>query len=96
MLHVNTDKLLTEIDKWQIRPLVREGAPQRQDSNFQTTTFGQKAISGHKYRSGLDTLIYWLTVSCNVTSASPLRFHGMMLNLQISAIYLSPVGLFAI
>jgi hypothetical protein len=43
------------------RPVVREGAPQRQDSNFQKTTFGQKAISGHKSQSGLDTLTYWLT-----------------------------------
>jgi hypothetical protein len=49
---------------------------QRQDSNFQKTTFGQKAISGHKSQSGLDTLTYWLTdwptVSCNVTSTSVL------------------------
>jgi hypothetical protein len=28
--------LLTMIDKWQTRPLVREGAPYGQDSNFQT------------------------------------------------------------
>jgi hypothetical protein len=40
MLDVITDKLLqTENDKWQTRPLVREGAPQRQYSNFQKTTF---------------------------------------------------------
>jgi hypothetical protein len=58
----NTNKLLeTENDKWQARPLVREDALQRQDSNFQTTTFGQKVISGHKSQSGLDTMTYWLT-----------------------------------
>jgi hypothetical protein len=62
MLYVNTGKLLqTENDKWQTRPLIREGAPQRQDSNFQKTTFGQKVISGHKSQSGLDTSTYWLT-----------------------------------
>jgi hypothetical protein len=83
MLDVNTDKLLqTQNDKWQTRPLVRKDAPQRKDSNFQKTTFGQKAISGHKSQSGLDTLAYWLidwltdwltdgsTVSCNVISTS--------------------------
>jgi hypothetical protein len=59
MLDVNTGKLLqTENDKRQTRPLVREGAPQRQDSHFQKTNFGQKVISGHKSQSGLDTLTY--------------------------------------
>jgi hypothetical protein len=54
MFDVNTDKLLqTENDKWQTRPIVRKDAPQRQDSNFQTT-FGQKVISSHKSQSGLD------------------------------------------
>jgi hypothetical protein len=59
MFDVNTGKLLD----WErrTRPLVREGVPQRQDSNFQTTTFGQEVISGHKFQSGLDTLTYWLT-----------------------------------
>jgi hypothetical protein len=62
MLDANTGKLLqTENDKWQTQPLVREGAPQRQDRNFQTTTFGQEVISGHKSQSRLDTLTYWLT-----------------------------------
>jgi hypothetical protein len=71
MLDVHTDKLLqTENDKWQTRTLVREGAPQRQDSNFQKTTFGHKVISGHKSQNRLDTLTYWLTVSCNVASTS--------------------------
>jgi hypothetical protein len=71
MLNVNTGKILqTENEKWQTRPLVREGATQRQDSNFQKTTFGKKVISGHKSQSGFDTLTYWLTVSCNVTSTS--------------------------
>jgi hypothetical protein len=68
MLDVNTDEVLqTENDKWQTRPLVGEGAPQREDSNFQKVTFGQKVTSGHKSQSGLDTLTYWLTVSFNVT-----------------------------
>jgi hypothetical protein len=39
-------------------PLVREGAPQRQDSNIQTTTFGQELISGHESQSGLDNTTY--------------------------------------
>jgi hypothetical protein len=38
------------------RPLVREGAPQRQDGKFQT-----ELISGRKSHSGLDTKMYWLT-----------------------------------
>jgi hypothetical protein len=33
-----------------------EGAPKRQDSKFQKTTFIQKVISGHKSQNGLDTL----------------------------------------
>jgi hypothetical protein len=56
---VNTDKLLqAENDKWQTRSLVREGAPQKQDCNFQTATFRQEVISGHKFQSGLRTLTY--------------------------------------
>jgi hypothetical protein len=47
--------------KLQTRPLVREGAPQRQDSNFQTATFGQELISGNKSQSGLEAMTYWLT-----------------------------------
>jgi hypothetical protein len=60
-----TDKLLqTENDKWQTRPLVRGGAPQRWDSNFQTTTFGQKIISGRKSQMGSTPRhTDWLTVS---------------------------------
>jgi hypothetical protein len=42
--------LLTVTDK---RPLVREGAPQRQDSNLQT-----ELISDRKSHSGLDTNTY--------------------------------------
>jgi hypothetical protein len=75
MPYVNTDKLLqTENDKWQTRPLVREGSPQRQNRKFQTTTFAQTLIYGHKSQSGLDTSTYWLTdwlnFSRNVTSTS--------------------------
>jgi hypothetical protein len=54
--------LLTMADKWQTRPLVREGAPHGQDSNFQTRmniwSWGP---------TGLDTKTDRLTVSCSVT-----------------------------
>jgi hypothetical protein len=61
MLYVNFDKLLkTENGNRQARPLVREGVQQRQDGDFQKTTFGQKVIFGYKSQSGLDTLTYWL------------------------------------
>jgi hypothetical protein len=43
------------IYKRQTRPLVIEGAPQKQDRNFQTE------ISGHEPQMGLDTKTYWLT-----------------------------------
>jgi hypothetical protein len=43
-------------------PLVREGAPQRQDHNFQT-----ELISGRKSHSGLATKTDWPTVSRNIT-----------------------------
>jgi hypothetical protein len=36
-------------------------ALQRQDSNFQATTFRQKVIFSHKSQTRLDTLTYWLT-----------------------------------
>jgi hypothetical protein len=75
MFDVNTDKLLqTENDKRQTQPLIREGAPQRQDSIFQKT-FGQKVTSGCKSQSRLNILTYWLTVSCNVTSTSNIVIH---------------------
>jgi hypothetical protein len=45
--------LLTVTDKRQTRPLVREEAPQRQDSKIQT-----ELISGRKPYSGLDTNTY--------------------------------------
>jgi hypothetical protein len=41
--------------KLQTRPLVRKGAPQKQDRNFQTATFRQEVISGRKSQSGLDS-----------------------------------------
>jgi hypothetical protein len=62
------------------RPLVREGVPQRQDSNFQKTTFGQRVTYGHKSQSGIDTLTYWLTVSCNVTSNFELTLVSRIVN----------------
>jgi hypothetical protein len=85
MFDVNTDKLLqTENGKWQTRPLVREGAPQRKDSKFRKPTFGQKVISCHESQSGLDTLTYWLAVSCNVTSTSRHRGRPIETRQQIS------------
>jgi hypothetical protein len=38
--------------KLQTRPLVREGAPQKQDRKFQTATFQQEVISGRKSHKG--------------------------------------------
>jgi hypothetical protein len=46
---------MTKTDTWQTRPLVREGAPKRQDSSF------EKKNSGQKSQIGLDTKTYWLT-----------------------------------
>jgi hypothetical protein len=46
---------MTKTDTWQTRPLVREGAPKRQDSNF------EKKISDQKSQIGLDTKKNWLT-----------------------------------
>jgi hypothetical protein len=48
--------LLTVTDKRQIRPLVREGAQQRQHSEIQS-----ELISGLKSQGGLDAKTYWLT-----------------------------------
>jgi hypothetical protein len=44
--------------KRQTQPLVREGAPQRQDNISQTRTLEKEAISGETSRSGLDTKTY--------------------------------------
>jgi hypothetical protein len=60
----NTDKrkktdngqlLLTVTDKRQTRPVVREGAQQRQHSEIQT-----ELISGRKSQGELDVKTYWL------------------------------------
>jgi hypothetical protein len=48
--------LLTVTDKRQTRPLVREGAQQRQHIEIQT-----ELISGHKSQGRLDAKTYWLT-----------------------------------
>jgi hypothetical protein len=51
--------------KLQTRPLVREGAPQKQDRKFKTTTFRQEVISGRKSHKGAryeDILTDWLSV----------------------------------
>jgi hypothetical protein len=49
-----------KIDKWQTRPLVREGAPKWQDSNLKKKNI-YIYIYGQKSQIGLDTKIYWLT-----------------------------------
>jgi hypothetical protein len=67
MFDVSTGKLLqTENDKWQTRPLVREGTPQKQDRKFQTVTFRQEVISGRKSHKGAQyqyILTDWLSVA---------------------------------
>jgi hypothetical protein len=58
----------TRTNEWlhcnlQIRPLVREGAPQIQERKFQTATFRQEVISGRKSHKGVryqDLLTDWL------------------------------------
>jgi hypothetical protein len=52
----------SSIYKTQTRPLVREGAPQKQDCNCRTVK-----MSGHEPHMGLDIKCDWLTVSRNVT-----------------------------
>jgi hypothetical protein len=47
---------MTATDKRQTRPLVREGAQQRQHSEIQT-----ELMSGRKSQGGLDAKTYWLT-----------------------------------
>jgi hypothetical protein len=59
----NWQLLLTVTNKKQTRPLVREGAQQKQHSEIQT-----ELICGRKSQGGLDAKTYWLTVSRNVTS----------------------------
>jgi hypothetical protein len=59
MLDVNTGKLLD----WE-RQMTDPTSRQRD----KRTTFRQKVISGNEPQSGFNTLIYWLTVSRNVTS----------------------------
>jgi hypothetical protein len=49
------------------RPLVREGAPQRQDSNFHTATLGQEVISGHKPHWLTNRDFYFDAVRSNYT-----------------------------
>jgi hypothetical protein len=59
--------------KLQTRPLVREGAPQKQDRKFHIATIRQEVISGHKSHKGAwyqDILTGWLTVSHKLTSFS--------------------------
>jgi hypothetical protein len=53
MIYVNAEWLLSTILTL-TRPLVREGAPQRQDRTF------EKKISGQKSQIELGTKTYWL------------------------------------
>jgi hypothetical protein len=53
---------MTKTDTWQTRPLVREGAPKRQDSNFVKKNFWSNVPDLDQ-----DILTDWLTVSRNVT-----------------------------
>jgi hypothetical protein len=46
---------MAKTDTWQTRPLVREGAQKRQDSNFEKKNLVKSPIFG------LDTKTYWLT-----------------------------------
>jgi hypothetical protein len=62
--------------KLQTHPLVREGAQQKQDHNFQTAMFRQEVISGRKSQSGLNTKTYWLTICRKVISTSTVRNEG--------------------
>jgi hypothetical protein len=71
----------------QTRPLLREGAPQKQDHNFQTQTFRQEVTSCHKSQSGLDTKTYWLTVSRKVTSTSTVLVFKTRFNLLHFLLY---------
>jgi hypothetical protein len=55
-------------DKWQTRPLVREGAPKWQDSNFQKKKKWDLWSKVPDWARHQDiSMTDWLTVSCNVT-----------------------------
>jgi hypothetical protein len=56
--------------KLQTRPLVKEGAQQKQDRKFLTATFRQEVISGRKVPQeySIPRHTHWLTVSRKVTS----------------------------
>jgi hypothetical protein len=54
-MYIPAIDLMTDYDKRQTWPLVREGAPHRQDTNF------QKKKSGHEPHTGLNTKTDWLT-----------------------------------
>jgi hypothetical protein len=58
---------MTKTDTWQTRPLVKEGAPKKQNSNFE-----EKKILVKGPRFGLDTKTYWLTYR---QSQSDFDFH---------------------
>jgi hypothetical protein len=62
-MYIQTNDYRLETYKGQTQPLIRKGTPQRQDSNFQTATLEQEAISGQSPKIG-STPRYndWLTV----------------------------------
>jgi hypothetical protein len=69
---------MTKTDTWQTRPLVREGAPKRQNSNFEE----REKIWLNVPRFGLDTKTYWLTVSHNVTLTLTLTWEQSLVTMR--------------
>jgi hypothetical protein len=81
---------MTKTDTWQTQPLVREGAPKRQDSNFGK----KKKISGqmsqiwasHHVTSDWPSVAMWLWLWYSWISKKPLTLHD---NLACSTSYLN-------
>jgi hypothetical protein len=70
--------------KLQTRPIVREGAPQKQDRKFQTPTFRQEVISGQVLQGcSIPRHTDRLTVSRKVTSNFDLESSLLMLKLVV-------------
>jgi hypothetical protein len=63
---------MTKTDTWQTRPLVREGAPKRQDSNFEKKNLWSNVPDLDLTPRHSD----WLTVSRNVTLTLTNRHNG--------------------
>jgi hypothetical protein len=73
--------------KLQTRPVVREGAPQKQDHKFQTATFWQEVISGRKSHKGAQYQDI-LTVNCKVTSTLNVNGSTILHATHLSKIFL--------